>query len=99
MVSEPLAELSLLALTHMCKYILPITASTPQKLQSIFNILLPYQFWPSPFCDAVSDVITDIRSELCAPGISFLSNVLKELNFPSLILTDPNNSPRSKFRP
>jgi len=99
MVSEPLAELSLLALTHMCKYILPIAASTPQKLQNIFNILLPYQFWPSPFCECVNDVLTDIRQELCAPGISFLSIVLKELNYPSLILTDPNTSTRTKYRP
>lgn len=81
------------------KYILPIAASTPQKLQNIFNILLPYQFWPSPFCECVNDVLTDIRQELCAPGISFLSNVLKELNYPSLILTDPNTSTRTKYRP
>eukprot|EP00494_Astrolonche_serrata_P006868 UN06893 len=86
MVSETLGILNLMALLTMSKNLLPMAKSDPKLLMGLMEKLAPYQFWPSPVGNTVQELIEDLRCELCAPGVSYLSNILREYNDPNLVL-------------
>lgn len=86
-VLETLAEITLYAILHMTIQLLPYAKTgNIDLLDQMLQRLLPYQFWPSPQGTNVQNVIHSIRAELCAPGVSWIQQVLQESEYPSMYL-------------